>query len=332
MDTRSIPALAAALAMATTATAQEEPPAVPGCSLSEADRAWIELALEAWRFTSREITGIGAVPNSRAIFFDAKCVLTSPDALANPDAQGVTWSAAPHEGSVRLPDGSEIPAGIASSASAKDGLKYFVMSTPSVWRANSGEDAGLETMMIAVLLHECSHVAQTGPYGPRIGKLIRENSLPDSFNDNAVQERFGSDAEFSASVKQEIALFLEAAAERDDVEAHVLAFEARERMRERRARWFVGDDAYLAEAEDVWLTFEGSGQWAGYQWMVHPQGGGQDPADVLPRYARDGEWSQAEGFAVVMALDRLVGPAWKAHAFGDGARTVLEMLDEALAE
>src|SRR5262249_27695619 len=63
-----------------------------------------------------------------------------------------------------------------------------------------------------------------------------------------------------------------------------------------------------------------------------PKGGAQNPADVIPRYARDGEWSQAEGFAVVMALDRLVGPAWKKHAFGDGARTVLEMLDDALAE
>jgi hypothetical protein len=32
-----------------------------------------------------------------------------------------------------------------------------------------------------------------------------------------------------------------------------------------------------------------------------------------------------------MALDRIVGPSWKRHAFGDGARTVLEMLDDALA-
>ncbi len=66
--------------------------------------------------------------------------------------------------------------------------------------------------------------------------------------------------------------------------------------------------------------------------MVHAQGGAQKPADVIPRYARDGEWSQAEGFAVVMALDRIVGPAWKKHAFGDGARTVLQMLDDALSE
>jgi len=325
-------ARAAALAAGALASAQDGTPAsAPACSMSEADRAWIERALEAWRFTSREITGIGSVSNSQAIFFDAGCVLTSSDALSSPSAQGVAWSATPHDGSIPVPDGSERPVGITSFASGKDGLKYFVMSTPSVWRANGvGEGTGLETTMVAVLLHEASHVAQIGPYGKRLGKLIEENSLPDSFNDSALQERFGSNAEFTASVKKETALFLKAAVERDDLEAKLLAFDAREFMRERQARWLVGDDAYLVEAEDIWLTFEGSGQWAAYQWVVHAQGGTQNPADVMPRYARDGEWSQAEGFAVVMALDRIAGPAWKKHAFGDGQQTVLEMLDAAL--
>jgi len=326
-------ARAAALAVGALGSAQEGAPASsPACSMSEIDRAWIERALEAWRFTSREITGIGSVSSSQAIFFDAGCVLTSADALSSPSAQGVTWSAARHGGSIPLPDGSERPVGITSFASSKDGLKFFVMSTPSVWRANGVGEGGLETTMVAVLLHECSHVAQIGPYGKRLGKLIEENSLPDSFNDNALQERFGSNAEFTASVKKETGLFLKAAAERDEVEAKLLVLEARELMRARQARWCVGDDAYLVEAEDLWLTFEGSGQWAAYQWIVHANGGAQKPADVIPRYARDGEWSQAEGFAVVMALDRIVGPAWKKHAFGDGARTVLEMLDAALAE
>ena len=98
------------------------------------------------------------------------------------------------------------------------------------------------------------------------------------------------------------------------------------------ARWSVGDDAYFVEAEDLWLTFEGAGQWAGYQWSIHPQGGAQAPAEVLPRFTHGHWWSQTEGFAVVLALDRIVGPAWKRHAFGDGAETVLEMLDSALAE
>jgi len=29
--------------------------------------------------------------------------------------------------------------------------------------------------------------------------------------------------------------------------------------------------------------------------------------------------------------DRIAGPRWKKHAFGDGSKTVLELLDETLA-
>jgi hypothetical protein len=85
----------------------------------DGDRAWIDRALEAWRFTSREITGIGSVPNFKAILFSAECVLTSGDALSSPSSQGVTWSAARHGGQIALPDGSQIPAGVTSFASAR---------------------------------------------------------------------------------------------------------------------------------------------------------------------------------------------------------------------
>ncbi len=313
--------------------AERVPPVAAVCAVPEADRAWIERALEAWRFTSREITGIGSVPRFRAIFFSADCVLTSDDALSSPTAQGVTWTAAPHAGAIALPNGSEIPAGVVSFTSGEKGLTYFVMSTPSVWRAGGvGDGPDLERTMVAVLLHEASHVAQVGPYGPRLGALIEQYALPDSFSDDTLQERFQSNQEFAASVARETQLFLKAAAAAEDDDANVLAYEARELMRERQARWLVGDDACFFEAEDVWLTFEGAGQWAAYQWLVHPQGGAQEPAAVMPRFARGRWWSQTEGFAVVSALERIVGPAWKRHAFGDGEKTVLEMLDAALAE
>ncbi|HEX6886002.1 MAG TPA: hypothetical protein VF530_21690 [Planctomycetota bacterium] len=329
---RALPALAW-IALHAGAAAQARGAAEPGCALPESDRAWLERALAAWRFASREITGIGAVPSFRAIFIGAECVLTSDDALTSPTGEGVTWSAARHAGTIALPDGKELPVGVASFASSHEGRAFFVMSTPSVWSANGvGQGADLERTMVAVLLHEASHVAQTGPYGARLAKLIETHALPDSFDDNAVQTRFRGEPEFAASVQQETALFLRAAAAGDELEARLLAYEARELMRARAARWFVGADAYLAEAEDLWLTFEGSGQWTGYKWLVHPEGGAQPVADVHRSFARDGQWSQAEGFAVVMALERLVGPAWRRHAFGDGQRTVLEMLDGALEE
>ena len=321
-----------ALAAALAASACVSAPAPPACALPDRDRAWVERALEAWRFTSREITGIDRVPNFQAVFFSADCVLKSGNALSSPTAEQETWTASSHSGTITLPDGSTIPAGVTSFTSGKNGLLYFVMSTPSVWQAaHVGEGPGLDTTMVAVLLHEASHVAQTGPYGPRLGALIDRNSLPDSFNDDSLQDRFKTNPEFAASVKQESALFIDAALAKDDAEARALARKGRRLMLERQARWQVGKDAYFVEAEDIWLTFEGSGQWAGYQWLVHPRGGAQPPAEVLAGFTRDRHWSQAEGFAIVMALDRLAGPRWKRHAFGDGARTVLEMLDDALA-
>ncbi|MGK2855824.1 MAG: hypothetical protein ACSLFQ_01325 [Thermoanaerobaculia bacterium] len=303
-------------------------PLPPACAMPEADRAWADRAVEAWRFASREITGIPPVPDAQVILFSANYVLKSGNALSSTTAEGVTWTASPNSGSVALPDGSEIPAGVTSFAAGEESARYFVMSTPSVWQAAGvGEGPGLERLMVAVLLHEASHLAQIGPYGSRLGALIERNQLPDSFNDNAVQERFKSEVEFAESVKQETQIFLDAARAEDDVEATHLARKARQLMLDRQARWMVGDDAYLVEAEDIWLTFEGAGQWTGFQWLVHPRGGAQPEAEVTARFTKGRQWSQTEGFAVVMALERLIGPTWKRHAYGDGAQTVLEMLD-----
>jgi hypothetical protein len=130
-----------------------------------------------------------------------------------------------------------------------------------------------------------------------------------------------------ARVEREAARVAEAA---DRPAAVKLAREARELMKARQARWFVGKNAYQTEAEDVWLTMEGSAQWAAYRWAVDPLGGRvAKPAAFHSFGRRRGWWSQDEGFALFMALDRLA-PGWRRHAFGDGAKTGLQMLDEAL--
>lgn len=309
------------------------PPETPACAFSASDQAWVERSIEAWYLAAREIAHIARPPSYRAILFDGSCVLSSEDALTSFDGKAPTWKAAPHGGAVAMPDGTELPVGVASFTSGKDGAFWLVMSTPSVWQAGGiGKGDELATTMVAVLLHEASHVAQLTPYGRRLDKLIADNGLPDTFGDDAVQDRFRSNPEFAASIARETAKFLQAAAQEDDGEARLLVYEGREMMQERAARWFVGEDAYLAEAEDLWLTFEGAGQWVGYQWLIHPQGGGKEPEDVLPTFARDPSWVQGQGFALVMALDRIAGPDWKRHAFGDGAQTVLEMLDAALED
>jgi hypothetical protein len=169
-------------------------------------------------------------------------------------------------------------------------------------------------------------------YGARIGRLAEAQKLPEDFNDDSIQKRFEANREFKDSIGRETDLLLAAATARDRPTAVRLATEARNLMKARQSRWYGGGDAYLAEAEDVFLTLEGSAQWAAYQWLVDPRGGRSDPRLAFGSFAWHGKWwSQNQGFALFMALDRLASDGWKRHAFGDGQATALQMLDQALA-
>jgi hypothetical protein len=306
------------------------PADAPTCALSAADQAWLDRAMGAWDLTSRTITRIAPVKGIQAVIFDAGCVLSSATAMAGgPQA----WTTARHPGTVDLPNGETIPANVISFASADERGNFFVMSTPSVWRAGGVEPQfGLETLMVAVLLHEGTHVAQIPTYGARMAALGERFNLPESFNDDSIQERFRGTADFSASVTREIDLLLAAAKAPDRPSALRLAQQARALMKARQDRYYPKRDAYLRDAEDIWLTLEGSAQWAGYQWVIRPDGGAIAPDAAFKAFGKRGKWwSQEQGFALFMTLDRLSGDAWQRHAFGDGANTVLEMLDEALA-
>lgn len=327
--------LAAALVL--TACATNAPPvtSAPTCEISAQDREWIDGALGAWRFTGNEITGVPTPRSFEAIFFDGSCTLTSENAFSATNIADVTWIAMPHAGQITLPDGQAIPVGVTSFASAEGNQPFFVMATPSIWRAAgvSNDALGLETMMTGVMLHEAAHVVQFLSYGPRINAIVAASNLPeDDINDDMVQHRFGDNAEFAASVERETELFFQITNTSDIGEARRLAREARELMRARRARWYTGADAYLADAEDTWLTLEGSGQWVAYQWIAHPSGGGAESQAAMASFARRGRWwSQKEGIALTFAVDRLARFDWKREAFGGGSMTLVEMLDAALA-
>ena len=306
-------------------------PAEPPCALSTEDQVWLDRAMGAWRLTSREITGVGDVEAMRALIFDSGCLLTSDTAMSG---GAMRWSATRHAGSVPLPGGSSLPAQVVSFAAAGDGSSFFVMSAPSVWKAGKVEAGalGLDHLMTAVLLHEGTHVAQMPSYGERMTRLSKRNALPDDFDDDSIQMRFESNPGFARSIAEETRLLLAAAGSPSRNEAVRLVRKARHLGRARQGRWYPAKDRYLREAEDIWLTLEGSGQWAAYQWLIHPEGGRMDAPAAIAGFGQRGKWwSQTQGFALFLALDRLAGSRWKRHAFGDGKKTVLQMLNEALA-
>jgi hypothetical protein len=300
------------------------------CTLSPADQAWLERSMTAWNYAAMHLSGIGHVNKIEAVIFDDKCLVTSTTAMNGGPNR---WTSSLHGGKIALPDGGSLkPQVISFSGSTKD-QSFFVMSTPSVWRAagKTGKGTSLEKMMTAVMLHEGTHVAQMPTYGAAIGRIAERNHLPEDFNDDSIQGRFSTNQEFTNSVDRESKLLFDAWHAKSKREAAALVREARAAMKARYAKWFTGKDAYMAEAEPVWLTLEGSGQWLAYTWEVDPRGGRVPSDEILPGFLADHYWTQREGFAAFMALQRLTGDAWRKQVFHLGQKNVLQMLDEAAA-
>jgi hypothetical protein len=327
--TIGLPAVALAAALAAGSARAEPVAAAPACAMTAGDAAWLDRALAAWRSTARRGLALPDAPLPDLVVFDAACAWR---AEARSDGAAPKLAAEPHGATVALPGGGEVPARVTSFAAPwdQDRRAFLVMALPGVWRA-AGKDSelGLETLTTAVFVHEATHTRQFYAFTPRMAELGKKWNLPDDLDDDAVQTRFGETAEYVQAYEAERDLLFRAAAAADAGEAKRLAREALAGMQARRARWFTGDDARYADLEDAFLTLEGVGNFAALSWLADPAGGGIAPERALASFRRGGRfWSQDEGLAIFLVVDRLV-PGWQARAFAPQPATALELLAEA---
>lgn len=310
-----------------------------------AKQSWIGDWFRAWELVSREVLRLAPAPAPQLVFFDAHCVwttssVTAPraEATAGPALQGeaLSWRAAAHDGkAIVLPDGQAMPV-MQTSFAAPDGRggAFFVMAAPSYWKASgvTSAELGLERLVTAVFVHEFSHTRQIAAFGPRLDALERSWHGEGEVSDDLVQHVLGEEPDYAADFARERDLLFAAAAAAapDAARARELAAQALEAMRLRRATWFDGERAVLGELDDAFLSFEGAGQLAGYRWLIHPQGGALAPEVALPGTRRGGRfWSQDEGLALYLVLDRLASD-WPVRAYADDAEGALAQLEHAL--
>jgi len=81
--------------------------------------------------------------------------------------------------------------------------------------------------------------------------------------------------------------------------------------------------------DNTFLMLEGTAQWIGYAWLVHPKGGNADPSQAILAMRRGKWWSQEEGLALFLVLNRLL-PGWPKIAFGDQPIGAIDLLEMAL--
>jgi hypothetical protein len=298
--------------------------AAQACSPEPADRAWLEAALANWQRVAVEDLRLPDAPLPTVHAIDSRCTYTLPSG----DFAAIKGEA--HGGTAVLPNGDAVPLGPISFAF---GENQFVMSLPSVWRAAGvTSDVGLETLMDGVLLHEIMHTRQSRLASERLAGPAARAGIPDAeLSDDIVQERFGGDPQYAAAWGEERDLLYAAAGASDDAEARRLAGEALARMRARRDRWFTGERAAFAELDDIFLTMEGMGQWLIWRYFLSIAGGGHQPGRALAAVRRGrGQWSQDEGLALMLVVDRLL-PDWQDRAFRDPDWRAASLLAAAVA-
>lgn len=307
-------------------------------------QGWIRDWFEAWDLVSREALRLTPTPAPQFVFFDAHCVwTTSPvsapasQVVAGPALQGerLPWRAFAHGGrSIMLPDGQTMPVTLTSFA-APDGRggSFFVMAAPGYWKAAGVESGGpgLERLVTAVFVHEFSHTRQVAGFGPQLDALELAWRGEGEVSDNLVQEVLGKNEDYAAAFAEERDLLFAAAVAASEEAARELAAKALDAMRRRREKWFTGEHTLLGSLDDAFLSFEGAGQLAGYRWLIHPRGGGLAPETALQGMRRGGAfWSQDEGLALYLVLDRL-SPGWPLQAYDTtAAASALAQLEHAL--
>ncbi|MFN3667710.1 MAG: hypothetical protein ACK4VY_00210 [Brevundimonas sp.] len=310
-------------------------PVAPSCRFAGEPRAWTANALADWDRLDRERLRIAEPVDPVITLFDARCAYTlTPDARGDFRVGARRYRAvgAPHAGAIALPDGGTVPARkLAFASPMSDGRMFFIMALPEVWRADRDEARDWRKLSMVVFMHEFAHTQQAASLGVRIDDLLARG-LPEDSDDDVIQTRFGERPGYRADYEAERDLFYRSvtAPDADRAVSHLAL--AAEAMAARRARWFRAEDALYAEADDVFLTLEGTGNWAAWTWLTDPRGGGLAASDATTfMRGEGGRWSQDEGLGIMLAVDRLT-PDWPALAFAPRGATADRLIERALAQ
>jgi hypothetical protein len=97
-------------------------------------------------------------------------------------------------------------------------------------------------------------------------------------------------------------------------------------MTDRRARYFGGADAMFGELEDLFLNMEGIASWAAYRAVRREVA---TDADAVAFIRRAKSWSQDEGLALFLVIDRLL-PNWQSEMFADTPASAIVLLRRAI--
>ena len=298
----------------------------------------------AWELVSKHIYHIDKVRPVEFVFFDDKYVYsTSTITIKNGtpvkgcNIMNLTfkWKKSLHNDSITLPDKSVIPVGLMSFAAEIPNEKnksFFVMPLPGYWQKSgtTSKELGLDNLITGVFIHEFSHSQQMQNFGKKITEFEQQNNFEVEFSDDIVQIIFDKDTNYLKLYNEEVEKFYSALKYKSL--DYALVKEGLKIMSRRQESFFTERYVNLKEVDGFFLTMEGLGQYTMYLWLTHPKGGNINKDVAIEGVRRKRKWwSQDEGFALFLILDKLTKPeTWAKEMFGDRTESVTDLISKTL--
>lgn len=294
----------------------------------------------AWTLVYKDIYKINKLQPVEFVFFDEKYIystssvsISDGEAIKGPDLLNLKlhWKKALHHDSLTLPDKTKVAVGIMSFASEIPNTKhhsFFVMPLPGFWEKAGVEskELGLNNLITGVFIHEFSHSQQMLNFGMKISLFEKQVNFGIGISDDIIQNIFSKQDTYMNLYNIEVNSFYSSIADnRFNIEKVLKGLDL---MDQRQEKYFKNEYKSLAEMDDLFLTMEGLGQYSMYLWLIDPKGGNIDKNVVIEGVRRNKKWwSQDEGFALFLILEKLKSPKiWAKKMFGSKTVTVSQLI------
>ena len=304
--------------------------------------AWIGKWFAAWELISDHIFHLPHDAAPEFLFFDETNVYTTSKISASGDStfdgpklfnESLQWRVAKHNDTLTLPDAQKVPVGLMTfAARGENGRVFFVMAAPSYW-AKAGiesKELSLEKLLTGVFLHEFAHTRQFKGMGGMVDSIEHHQEFKEvPLTDDIVQGYFKKDSGYVKEFNKEVATFYQAVFATNDDDTKRLTREALTLLKARQAKYFVNDKAILKQLDDVFLSMEGLGQFVAVSWLIDRAGGNMNFDIAVEGFRRKRtQWSQEEGLAMYLILNKLARPNWQDDIFNSKSNTITDLLEK----
>lgn len=303
---------------------------------------WLENWFSAWELMSNEVLELPKSNPPIMFFYDDKYIYTTSE-ISSPNGESfngpkllgekLPWKRELHGDTLTIPNGQRIPIQLmtfAAPTEQKNIEAFFVMAAPIFWK-NTGiesKEVSLEKLLTGVFLHEFAHTRQMNGIGSKITQFETNNTLKFEVSDDIIQDYFSNDSLYVAKYKKEINIFYDASNAKTKKELYNLTNKGLRLLKKRQSKYLWPENKVLPEMDNIFLSMEGLGQFMIVSWLTNPKGGNYTLDIAIKATRRGGKWwSQDEGLALFLILDKMTNPDWKTM-FSNDPTDIIKLIEK----